>query len=157
MGRLPALFVALTCLGQQPISAQASTGLAVTPSAGVEMVVHDRRLESGGLSALLQVAFRGPRVEWGLFASARGLGGGCSDGCDFSGQAFGAEAAFRMGRVAVGGGFGLIHRFAGWYTQPHGALSLAMGTLQLQLRLEVSGGNRRVHIPLLLGRPVPVG
>lgn len=152
------LFGLLTGLGSAQLSAQEATrALTVTPSVGFGMVANNGRLESGGMSTLLQIDLSGSSVRWGVFGSVRGIGVGCSNGCDLSGQALGSEMTFLLGDVGVGAGLGLIHRFTGWHAQPHGKLSLDVGALRMQLRVEVSsGGYLRTYIPLLLGRPIHV-
>jgi len=158
VGRPLSLVVLLACFGVEPLLAQeAPTVPTVIPSVGFGAVFDSGHPESGGMSTLIQIEMSGDRLRWGLFASVRGIGVGCTDGCDLSGRALGAEIAFLVGRVGIGPGLGLIHRFTGWHVQPHGQLSLLLGTLRVQLRVEVSSGSNGVHVPLLVGRQIRIG
>jgi len=157
VGRPLILLVLLACFGAEPLLTQEAALLTVTPSVGFGAVFDGGHPESGGMSTLIQIEMNRDRLRWGLFASVRGIGVGCSDGCDLSGKALGAEIAFLMGRVSVGPGLGLIHRFTGWHAQPHGQLSFPLGTLRVQLRVEVASGSNGLHVPLLLGRQIRIG
>ena len=105
---------------------------------------------------LLEIDLSQTRVRWSVFVAARGIGAGCSDGCDLSGQTIGAGLSYLLGRVGVGGGVGLLHRSEGWHLHPHGQLSLALGVFRAQLRLEASEGTDGMHVPLLIGLQLPL-
>ncbi len=156
-----ALLVLVSSLGHLPgsLHAQEAAGPSptVTPSLGMGVIVDDGELESGGLSALLEIDLTHARVRWSVFAAVRGIGVACADGCNLSGQTFGAGFSYLFGRVGVGGGAGLLHRSGRWHLHPHGQLSVELGVFRAQLRVEDSEGTEGVHFPILLGLKLPVG
>ena len=160
MKRLIAL-VLLAYLGQHPPSLHAQdtagTSLTLTPSLGLGAILDRGNLESGGAEALLEVELTRSRLRWSVFGAVRGIGVGCSHGCDFSGESLGVEVSYLLGRVGVGGGVGLLHRSGEWHLQPHGQLSIGYGIFRAQLRVEVPQGVDGVFVPILFGLQVPVG
>ena len=156
-----ALLVLVSSLGHLPGSLHAqgaaSTSPTVTASVGMGVIVDSGDLESGGMSALLEIDLSHARVRWSVFASVRGIGGACANGCDLSGQTFGAGLSYLIGRVGVGGGVGLLHRSERWHIHPHGQLSVRLGVFRAQVRVEDSEGTQGVHVPILLGLQLPVG
>ena len=155
------LLILLSCLGHLSESLSAQEAVApsptITPSVGMGGILDNGDLESGGMSVLLEIDLSQSRLRWSLFGEVRGIGVGCADGCDLSGQTIGAGVSYLLGRVGVGGGVGFLHRSAGWNLQPHGQLSVALGVFRTQLRLEASEGTGGMHVPLLFGLQLPVG
>ena len=109
------------------------------------------------MSTLLEVDVSRARWRWSVFAAVRGIGAGCSDGCDLGGQSVGAGVSYLLGAVAVGGGLGGLHRSVGWHLQPHGQLSFERGAFRAQVRVQVPDVGDGVHIPLLFGLRIPIG
>ncbi len=138
----------------------ASPTLTVTPSLGLAAITRNGSLESGGMSTYLEVDLQRSSLLWSAFAGQRGIGVGCSHGCDFGGQSVGAGVSYLHGPVRVGGGVGLLHRADEWHFQPYGQISAVRGILRAQVRLEVPKGlgdsQDGVHIPVLLGLQFPV-
>lgn len=161
---MPKRFVLLAlvvCFGPRSgsLRAQESVGvsLTVTPSVGMAVITRNGNLESGGMTAIVEIDLHSAPLRWSVYAAVRGIGVGCSDGCDLGGRAVGGGISYLLGRIGVGGGVGLLRRSAEWHLQPHGQLSVVSGVLRVQLRLEVPESVGGVHIPLLFGLQVPVG
>jgi len=154
------LLALLAYLGQHPPSLQAQNtedaSLTVTPSLGLGAILDRGHFESGGAEALLEVEWTRSRLRWDAFASFRGIGVGCSDGCDLSGEAFGVGVSYLLNRVGVGGGVGVLHQAWQWHLQPHGQISVAFGAFRAQLRIEVPQGVDGVFFPILWGLQVPI-
>lgn len=140
------------------LHAQESPGasLTITPSLGFAAIGDNGHLASGGMTATVEMGLKRPPFQWSVYLATRGIGIGCSDGCDLGGQSIGVGVSYLWGAVGLGGGMGLLHRSAGWLVQPHGQLSMNRGILRLQLRAEVPEGLDDVHLPLLLGIQIPV-
>ena len=156
-----ALLLLVLCLVRDSgaLHAQQAPGasLAVIPSVGMAAIPDNGHLASGGMTALLEIEISRAGWRWSVFGEARGIGVGCSDGCDMGGQAAGVGLSRVFGAVAVGGGLGGLHRSSGWHVQPHGQLSFAKGSFRAQLRVEVPHGTDGTHFPILAGLTIPVG
>ena len=145
--------------GAGALRAQEPVGVAleVTPSVGMAAITRNGNLESGGMSALMEIDLRSASLSWSAYASTRGIGAGCSNGCDLGGKAFGVGTSYLFGSIGVGGGVGLLRRSAEWHVQPHGRLSVVRGALRFQVRLEAPEGVGGVHVPVLFGWRIPIG
>jgi hypothetical protein len=130
--------------------------LTITPSLGFAAIGDNGHLASGGMIAMVEMDLNRPPFRWSTYLATRGVGIGCSDGCDLGGQSIGVGVSYVLGPVGLGGGMGLLHRSAGWLVQPHGQISASRGILRLQLRVEVPEGLDDIHVPLLLGLQIPV-
>lgn len=146
-------------LGPGTLRAQESAGatLTVTPSIGMAAITRHGNLESGGMSAFLEVDLHSASLLWSAYAGQRGIGVDCSDGCELGGQSIGVGVSYILGSVRAGGGGGLLRRANEWHVQPYGQLSVVIGVVRLQVRLEVPQGVDGVHVPLLFGLQLPVG
>ena len=118
-------------LGPGTLRAQESSSatLTVTPSIGMAAITRHGNLESGGMSAFLEVDVHGASLLWSAYAGQRGIGVGCSDGCELGGQSIGIGVSYVLGSVRAGGGGGLLRRAKGWHVQPYGQLSVVIGVL----------------------------
>lgn len=130
------------------------SAVLVTPSVGFATIPRGGLLESGGLTLLLEAQVVRDGWGWGGYATARGFGVACSDGCDRGGQSLGVQMSRSRGDLTIGGGMGALHRADGWHVQPHGHLSLARGRFVVQLRVEAPADTEGLHIPLLVGMPL---
>ena len=161
MERRLTLFILLSCLvhhsGSLTAQEASGTSLTVTPSVGMGVIPDNGELAFGGMTTFLEIDLSRARWRWSVFAAVRGIGVGCSDGCEFGGQAVGVGIAYLLGGVAVGGGLGGLHRSAEWHVQPHGQLSFEQGVFRAQLRIEIPEGIEGVHVPMLVGFRIPVG
>lgn len=146
-------------VGAETLRAQESAGasVTVTPSIGLAAMTRNGSLESGGMSAYLEVDVHDASLLWSAYAGQRGIGVGCSDGCELGGQSIGLGVSYVLGNLRAGGGLGLLRRRSGWHVQPYGQLSVVHGMLRIQLRLEVPQGVNGVHVPLLFGLQLPIG
>lgn len=149
------LLGALTCLAfqTQGLSAQGpdDRSLEVVPSVGFAAITRNGRLESGGMSALLEVDATAGQVRVTGYLGAHGIGVGCSDGCDLGGYSVGAALSYVRGPVAAGVGMGTIRRSAAWHAHPHLQVVVTSGRLRFQARLEVPRSTNDLSIPLLVG------
>ncbi len=75
-------------LGRGTLRAQESAGatLTVTPSIGMAAITRNGNLESGGMSAFLEVDLHSASLLWSAYAGQRGIGVRCSDGCELGGS-----------------------------------------------------------------------
>lgn len=155
-----AVFALFASFGLAPEIAhtQESAGamVTVTPSIGLATMTRNGSVESAGMSAYLEVDLRDNSLIWSAYVSQRGIGVGCSDGCELGGRGIGLGGSYLFGNFRAGGGIGLLRRSRAWHTQPYGQVSVVRGALRVQVRLEVPRGVGGVHVPLLFGFQLPV-
>lgn len=161
MSRLPACLALAAVAWAGPVAAQArdpgGVFVSVTPSGGIGPVFdHGAFVSFNGTVHLELDVTRGP-WRWSAFASARGIGARCDDGCDLGGTAVGAGLTIVEGRVGLGGGLGALRQSDGWHALPHLSVVAESGPLRVQARLDWPRGGYGVFLPVLVGVPLPSG
>ena len=107
MERRLTLFILLSCLvhhsGSLTAQEASGTSLTVTPSVGMGVIPDNGELASGGMTTFLEIDLSRARWRWSVFAAVRGIGVGCSDGCDSGGQGFGLGISYSAQLVPQNG------------------------------------------------------
>lgn len=144
--------------GQEGVRADpAAPGATAVLLAGLGPVFDGGNLVSWTGNLMLEVEVGRSPLRGTIFASVRGLGAACADGCDLSGEGVGMRVEGVLGTLAIGAGWGLLHQSGRWHGQPFGSLSMARGALRVQARIEVPRGGFGVNVPLLVGIGIPLG
>ena len=155
------VLVALTAvlpLRPMPLEAQdgMGTSIAFSPYVGIGPIFDHGSHVAWSANVLAEIDLTRAPLRWSLFASVRGIGAACADGCDLSGESLGLAVTYLLGDFGVGGGMGLLHQSGSWYAQPHAMLSASRGAFRAQLRMEVPQGAFGVSFPVLFGFRIPI-
>lgn len=151
-----AALMAFPCTSSLEAQAARAAPVAVTPYVGIGPIFDHGNLVSWSANALVEIDLtRGP-LRWSMFASVRGIGAACSDGCDLSGEGLGLGVTYLLGDFGVGGGMGLLHQSGSWHAQPHLMASAGRGPFRTQVRMELPRGAYGTSFPFLFGIRLPI-
>jgi hypothetical protein len=129
---------------------------AVVPLLGGGRVSEGGNWRSAGAEAALELEYGGSDWRGSAYASQRGLGTSCSEGCFDGGPAFAAGIARSLGPVWLGGGTGAMKQFGRWRQIPFGRASFHASRFRFDVRVETpQDGRTDAYVPILIGIPFP--